>query len=479
MILTLKIKRILVAVFMLIAAAFSAPTVLAHTKLQSSQPAGGETLAQSPKAVTLVFITPLQMTEMNVITVADRSGARFDKKIVALSDDRKKMSVELEDLAAGVYTVEWKALSADDHLMKGSFKFNVAEQKTPEIAPTAEPVETVTAEAEPPAPQAGITPMQSLVRWLTYLALMTLFGGFAFLLFVLAPSLQAAPNLNDGEKTAAFERGGKRFVSLTFVSLALFLIAAFAALALQTSSVTDTNLAQALTAENLRRVLTQTAYGTMWFVQIGAAFLLVAVAVLLKRSVNASLLWLGLTLAAVLIATLSFTGHARAAQAEHRFAVVSDWLHLVAAGIWTGGIFYLILTLPKSMKGFDDLKRLSVLSRAIPRFSNLAVFCVSLMALTGIYNSWVHLEEWRDFVTLPYGITLLVKIALFALLVALGGFNKFVLRPRIVKSAEENASGGAGTIKDFYFVLGIEAAFVAVVLLLTAIIAFLPHSQHH
>jgi putative copper export protein len=116
----------------------------------------------------------------------------------------------------------------------------------------------------------------------------------------------------------------------------------------------------------------------------------------------------------------------------------------------------------------------------IPRFSSLAIVATALLALTGVYNSWIHLASARDLVTTPYGITLLMKIILFLLMLPLGAFNRFYMRPRVEKLAGATESGGRlKTIKDFYFVMWLEAAFAAAVLLLAAILAFLPHSQGH
>ena len=62
----------------------------------------------------------------------------------------------------------------------------------------------------------------------------------------------------------------------------------------------------------------------------------------------------------------------------------------------------------------------------------------------------------------------------------LGGFNRFFIRPRVEKLAvASRSSEHSKTVKDFYFVMILEAAFAVAILLLAAILAFLPHSQEH
>ncbi len=495
-------KCLAVVLRLMLAGAIFATVAFGHAKLLRSTPANGEKLAQPPSAIELTFSEQLQATEINAVVVTDAKGRRVDKKSVVLAEDGKKMVAELEEIGAGILTVEWKALSADDHLMKGKFTFSVTESKPPETnaTPNATPqnIEPQISETAPPtvetqsAPieKSGTNPLQSVVRWLAYLSIMTLFGGFAFLLFVLKPSLKNATNLSGEEKSQAIERAEKRFLGLSCLSLFLIVFSALAALVLQTSTLLETSIAQAFAPSNLWKVLTQTAYGAPWFLQIAATLSIFASCIFIGKRKNAAslnsadgkktLLWAGLIFSALLLGTLSFTGHARAAQKDYAFAVVSDWLHLIAAGIWVGGVFQLALTLPKSIIGFPALSRLSVLARVIPRFSGLAISATILLALTGIYNSWIHLVGVRDLITTPYGITLLVKIILFLLMLPLGGFNRFFIRPRVEKLAAATDSGEhSKTIKDFYFVMILEAAFAVAILLLAAMLAFLPHSQEH
>jgi copper transport protein len=492
-------KRLAFVLRLVCAAAIFASAAFGHAKLVESAPANGEKLNAMPKAVMLTFSAQLQSTEINSIVVTDSSGKRVNKNTLILTADGKKMVAPLDEIAAGTFKVEWKALSADDHLMKGEFSFTVAATNTPETATPTPPTDApqISETAPPtvetqsaPAEKSGTNPLQSLVRWLAYLALMTLFGGFAFALSVMEPALKTARNLSDAEKLQAFGIARKKFIGLSYLSLSLIFLSALAALILQTSTVLEINLAQSLNPSNLWKVLTQTAYGVPWFLQIAAALAVFVVVVLIgKRKNDASpeaafggkpLFWTGLIFSALLLATLSLTGHARAAQKDYAFAVASDWLHLVAAGVWVGGIFQLALVLPKAAGALSSPARISLLARVIARFSALAVAATALLALTGIYNSWIHLTSVRDLITTPYGITLTVKIILFLLMMPLGAFNRFFIRPRVEKLAAEPESGEhSKTVKDFYFVMILETAFAVAILLLAAILAFLPHSQEH
>jgi len=486
---------------MLLAMIFStAPRVEAHAKLLRSEPARGEKLEKIPAAVALIFSEKIQATDLNSIVVKDSNGGRVDRQELFLSEDGKKLSVALSDKASGRLNVEWKALSADNHLIKGRFFFTVLPgQPTPTIeAPevaeipqaAAEPPSEIQPEPPPPLSTNFNNPLQSLVRWLTYLVLMLIFGGFAFLITVFEPVLRYSDQLSLEEKMLASGLALKRSLMLTALSAAMLLLCAFLALVLQTSTVLEINLSEGFLPTNFIKILTQTEYGFPWIAQIFLGAAILSIVFFLgrgrkneppreKKTVPA-LLWMGLALSTLLLAAMSLSGHARAAQREYWFAVPADWLHLVAAGFWVGGIFQMALILPGILRGLEGFKKLFVLNRLIGRFGGWAVVSTMVLAATGFYNSWIHLKNWSDLFETPYGVVLLVKIILFLLILPLGAVNRFVIRPRIEKlSRELSETENPGAIRDFYFVLRLEAAFAAMVLLLAAILAFLPHARDH
>jgi len=97
-------------------------TASAHTHLKSSNPAEGAKLTAAPKEITLTFEDEVQLTAVSV------SGA--DGKAKALTplpaQATKEATVALPALAAGNYTVNWRAAGHDGHVMTGHVKFSVA-----------------------------------------------------------------------------------------------------------------------------------------------------------------------------------------------------------------------------------------------------------------------------------------------------------------------------------------------------------------
>lgn len=99
--------------------------LFAHVTLSSSIPAAGSVVHGSPAEVRLWFSDALE-PRFSTVKVFDSSGRQVDKH-----DNRVERSnptivrVSLEPLVAGTYTVHWRVVSVDTHVIKGRFTFSV------------------------------------------------------------------------------------------------------------------------------------------------------------------------------------------------------------------------------------------------------------------------------------------------------------------------------------------------------------------
>jgi methionine-rich copper-binding protein CopC len=100
-----------------------APAALAHTHPASMMPAANETVS-APEMVMIHFTGAVE-PKFSTITVTDATGHVVNKATAAVASDGKMVSVALPKLAAGVYTVNWVAVSVDSHRSQGDYKFTV------------------------------------------------------------------------------------------------------------------------------------------------------------------------------------------------------------------------------------------------------------------------------------------------------------------------------------------------------------------
>jgi copper resistance protein C len=106
-----------------------APVVgFSHAILVKSQPAADSTVDQSPKQVDVWFNDKVG-SEYKALAVIDSAGKRMDNKdIVQETFDPSHLYITVPDLAPGIYTVRYRVVSLDTHIVTGKFKFTV---KTP------------------------------------------------------------------------------------------------------------------------------------------------------------------------------------------------------------------------------------------------------------------------------------------------------------------------------------------------------------
>jgi methionine-rich copper-binding protein CopC len=115
-------RRILVLTALL---AFLATGVAAHAFLVKSAPARRAVLAQPPARVDLWFNERLEAAYSRV-SVVDAAGRQVDRGDGAVArDDARLLTASLPAMAPGIYTVRYRVLSVDGHVVDGSFSFTI------------------------------------------------------------------------------------------------------------------------------------------------------------------------------------------------------------------------------------------------------------------------------------------------------------------------------------------------------------------
>lgn len=185
--------------------------------------------------------------------------------------------------------------------------------------------------------------------------------------------------------------------------------------------------------ETLSMVITQTSIGTAWQVRTAALLMTLGFAWAAGQRTGAAPFAVMTGAAGIALASLAWTGHGAAS--EGRGGLVHLWadiFHLLAAGAWIGGIaaFGWLLLRPVAAMTEDHL-RLS--HRALDRFSVIGSIVVGVIVASGLVNSYMLVGPMHV-LELPftrYGQLLLIKLALFAAMVALAAANRFRLTPAL------------------------------------------------
>ena len=261
-------------------------------------------------------------------------------------------------------------------------------------------------------------------RMLQYACVLTLFGSALFFLYGLDMEPTSAP--------VPYHVWPRRILLIASIGA---LAASMPWLMAETASLTG-DAKNALDWPSLWSIVSDTGFGRSGALRVGA---LALSATLLLVLPNSRRLWgLQALLGGTLVASFAWTGHGSmdvgAAGLLHRG---SDVLHLLAAGIWIGALLPLSLLIGCSI-ATQPRSDPRVVALALQRFSKVGAAVVSILILSGLVNSWflIGAPHWRELFTTAYGRSLIVKLALFALMLVLAVLNRYRFSPALTASLE-------------------------------------------
>lgn len=187
-----------------------------------------------------------------------------------------------------------------------------------------------------------------------------------------------------------------------------------------------------------------TSWGKTWLSAAGLALLAVASMHGAARGIRGG--WGAATAAVLALGVFpALTGHAAGGNLK-TLTLLADTLHVWAAGGWMGGLA-LVLFLDREHRRGQGADARGLLPELVPRFSRLAMACVGMLALTGVFASWVHLGSVGALLGTAYGRVLALKLALVAGVLGLGARNFRVLTPRLGDAAGRAAMRRSATLE--------------------------------
>ena len=287
-----------------------------------------------------------------------------------------------------------------------------------------------------------------LMRGLSVAALLSVFGALLFRTAVAGAVLQ-------NRDADVFQRSWRR---LFWASWSAAMATTIGWLVLEAASIANarTLLAAAVATSG---VLADTRFGHVLLLRLA-----VLTAVALMQGSGTRRLSTATILAAV--ATALQAGHSHAAAMEDGLGILllSEVVHLLAAGAWLGGLLPLLLLTASASPHAAAI--------AARRFSPLGIACVVLLASTASFQFWVLIGGLPGAIGTGYGLLALVKLVLFGLLLGLASRNRFRWTPAL------EASAPAAARRALCSNIAIEAGLGLLVVLAAGLLTSLPPAMH-
>jgi len=220
----------------------------------------------------------------------------------------------------------------------------------------------------------------------------------------------------------------KQTLRVAWIFLAVAAASGMIWLLLVAASMSGLSFGESMTSDVLSTVVNETQFGRVSEIRLVLA-VIIAGGLAYDRFPLARGLALAMSLG--LTAALAWTGHAGStAGAMGILHLTADTLHLVAAAIWTGGLVSLVLLLSVSRNDQTDAG-VSFARDATQRFSTMGVAIVVVVLATGIINGWILVGSLQALIVTDYGRLLMLKAALFGVMLLMAAVNRFWLTPRL------------------------------------------------
>jgi copper transport protein len=399
----------------------SAMAVYAHPQIVSVEPAPNARLEQAPERVRITFNEPIEdaFASIQVLDATGRAVDRGDGR--RAQDDPTTLSASLPLLEPGVYTVVWRVVGRDGHLVKGNFAFSIAGAPSGEPSPfvPSPPPTTLPTEAghavDQPAPSRSSDPLPdaalAVLRSVMLIGAVVAVGGM-FCLYVIAVP-------GNGRFT-------RRMYLLVVGALLTLLVATLAFFAVHTLAI-----AGRITPDALVAVARDTRLGQA----LVARAILTLITLLLS---NRRPRWASALSGVLMLLTFSVSGHPAATETPLA-SILLDWIHLAAAAIWVGGLAALALALLQTGEEVNSAPDLRPFRTALTRFSRLALGSAAALAISGVIAALSYLRAVSDLWLTDYGRALLAKSVLFGILIGIAGVWQVQVQVRRIDADDVTA----------------------------------------
>ena len=265
-------------------------------------------------------------------------------------------------------------------------------------------------------------------RVLQFAAVIVVFGCGAFRVYGLALDAKAT----SANTLIAFDAW---FWRVTILGAVVALLSGVSLLLAVTANMAG-SAAAALDPDTISTLLFDTSFGRVWCWRLLFALLLIGacLAPLARRRMPAILV-----LSLLLLVSLGWVGHAVEGQGMVRLVhQINQMVHLLAAGLWLGGLVPLIWLLGRA-RSPSGAGWISVARDVVPRFSQMGYAAVALLAATGAINTLLLVGSVEALTGTPYGRLLSLKILLFSVMVVLALINRFRLLPHLRREPQPSA----------------------------------------
>lgn len=164
-----------------------------------------------------------------------------------------------------------------------------------------------------------------------------------------------------------------------------------------------------------------TRTGWIWIARVLLGLLTALAASWAARGRRSTPWWAATIVGSALLVTLAQGSHAAAEPGM--LPLLSNWIHVVAAAFWLGGLLGFPAIMLGPLRLLEPAERSKLRRETVRRFSKVATAAVMLVVVTGLHATLLNVPGLPALLSTPYGQALIMKLGLVVLMLAAGGIN--------------------------------------------------------
>ena len=388
-------KQLAVGAALAVAVLAPARQASAHAALETSAPSPNAVLEVGPDNIELDFNEAVDAELSNVELYSDNATSIPTGVPENVTDDTI-IQASVPPIADGVYVVVWRVASADGHVIDGAFSFQVGRESGVDVGAL---IDRVSGNA---TASSTVGRLDTSARLLSLIGLVVLIGGGLL-------ASQRPGQTSDANSDRM----------LLWLAWAFLLVGSLGSFGLYGAKVVAGSPSDVIKPSVWGKVAGSHT-GSIVLVRVALVLVVGGMLVAFARRVTDIWRGAGLVVGTGLVLTYSSIGHANA---QHPAAlwIGIDALHLAAISVWIGGLLLFAFGTPAWLTDPGS-------ERVVRRFSVTSLVAVPVIVATGVAQTLKLAGNLDDVTSTSWGRTLLVKVSVATVLVALGGVSQWLLR---------------------------------------------------
>lgn len=363
---------------------FFPSNVWAHASLLEATPSPNSQLDEPPKSILLTFNERLE-PDLYYLRVYNKDGESVTDNKANMTKKQRTISLAIPKLKTGVYSVNYKVISADGHPIEETYIITIGD---------AHAAGGTINESNGSGHHHGDTPF-FILRLFYFLSILSITGWLFW---------GMASDIHSSSAKDAYLKGSKY--------LRIFLLI----MMIGYGFIQFNGLLSGLGLTEFKNLLFGTTFGLAWVVMLGLSTIGFWI---LHRSKVVDGLWITLLLVGEAI-----TGHAITYQPAW-YTTTLDLIHLAAAAIWVSGLLILVIF----WKNHREFAK-----NFLPRFSRYALISIAVLVVTGSLLTFVFIPDLTFLWETLWGRVLLLKIIGVLFVILTGYLLRKILRNKNKKS---------------------------------------------